>query len=253
MSTCLIVTGASGELGRAVLAAAIERPDVNTIIATTRRNSSASDCEKVRALHDVDLSQEVGVRRLTAAVEKIEANHLALLHCIGTFPVAAPLHKHALDDVGSIMAANVTTFIGAVKALLPSMRKVRSGRVVAFTSHTQDAAYPFLGPFNMSKAALRSAVQTLSHENARFGIAANAIAVATLQTAVERQIKPAGSYEDWVPVEGLAAFAIDLCTAFPPHVNGTELQFWTYSPSFFGESVLTRNSLEIAEMDPADD
>ncbi|AXQ30201.1 SDR family oxidoreductase [Solimonas sp. K1W22B-7] len=250
MSTCLIITGAAGELGRIVLSAAANRSDVDCIIATTRSRSLDVPWPKVTCLTGVDLSEDAGARKLAESLDKIPCDNIGLLHCAGAFPATAPLHRTTLATVAAVFAANSLTFLGAAKAVLPRMRRQRSGRLVAFTSHTQEAAYPFMGPFNMSKLALLSAVQTLANENARFGIAINAIAVATLQTETERRIKPTGTYDDWVPVNGLAAYAIDMATTMGIQVNGSEIQYWKYSQSFFGDSIFSRNSIDPEILDP---
>lgn len=253
MNTCVIITGAGGELGQQALASALDRPDVDHIIALTRGPQIDCDNTRCTSVTRADLTMASGISSLSAAVAANGTAHFGLLHCAGDFPVAGPLHSAGLDAVAKTFSANVLSFLGAVEAVVPTMRRVGRGGIVAFTSHTQAAAYPFLGAFNLSKAALLSAVQTLANENARFTIAANAIAIATLQTETERRIKPDGSYADWIPASEVAAYAIDLALAARPVVNGSEIQFWRHSDSFFGTSVFQRNSLDPARLDPDHD
>lgn len=253
MTICLVITGAAGELGRRALDAAVGRKDIDLVVATTRSRRLAAAGARCVGLEGLDLRDETGTARLAGAVAAANCTRLALLHCAGAFPSAAALHRTSHAAVADTFGANVLTFLGAARAVIPSMRRLGSGGIVAFTSHTQAAAYPFLGAFNMSKVALLSAIQTVANENARFGIAANAIAVATLQTETERRIKPGGPYEDWVPVDSVAPYAIDLALAETNSVNGSEIQYWRYSRSFFGASVLERNSLDPAVLDPDHD
>lgn len=253
MTSCVVITGAAGELGRIVLHAALADPGIDHVIATSRRRPILAQARKLTCLTDLDLSAASGVDQLSSAVHRLSGKRLGLLHCAGGFPPVEPLHRTELSEVADAFGANTLTFIAAAQAVLPHMRRQGVGRLVAFTSHTQDAAYPFLGPFNLSKAALRSAVVTLANENARHGIAVNAIAVATLQTETERQIKPAGSYQDWVPVGGLADYALRLATTEQVQINGNELHYWGYSRSFFEQSVFGRNSIDPEALDPRDD
>lgn len=251
MSTCLVITGAAGELGKKVLEAALADPSIDRVIATSRARSIVGQSKKLVTLPGLDLSGP-SHGDLAAAVDQFDATDVGLLHCAGAFPAPAPLHRTSLTEVTSAFSANTLSFLGAATAVLPYMRRRRVGRVVAFTSHTQGAAYPFMGSFNLSKAALLSAVRTLANENARHGVAVNALAIATLQTQTEREIKPAGAYEDWVSVEGLAEYAIYLATKEQTRLNGNQLHYWGYSRSFFEQSIFDRNSLDLDVLDSPD-
>ena len=246
----LIITGATGELGSGVLRAALAREDIDLVIATSHSRPIQATSDKLVKLESLDLASPLGIVQLTELLSSFGKAKSGLLHCAGSFPDPMALHRMDTLQISSVIAANTLTFLGAAKAILPQMRLAEWGRLVAFTSHTQGAAYPFLGAFNLAKAALLSAVHTLAHENARFGIACNAIAVATLRTEVERHIKPQGRYEDWVSVDELSKYAIELAFSESSNVNGSELHYWTYSESFFSESVFERNSLDIKGRDP---
>jgi NAD(P)-dependent dehydrogenase (short-subunit alcohol dehydrogenase family) len=246
----LIVTGATGELGSGVLRAALAQEDIDLVIATSYSRPIYTTSDKLVTLENLDLVSPAGTAQLTELLSDLGTAQIGLLHCAGSFPEPMALHRMDALEISSVFAANTLTFLGAAKATLPHMRAAEWGRLIAFTSHTQGAAYPFLGAFNLAKAALLSAVHTLAHENARFGIACNAIAVATLMTEVERRIKPQGRYEDWVSVDELSKYAIDLALSESSNVNGSELHYWKYSESFFSESVFERNSLDIKFKDP---
>ena len=246
-----MVTGAAGWLGRAVMEQSTLRPSVGAVIAVYRRTPPPlSVPANATVLSATDLATAEGIRALRSAVEGCGLHDTALLHCAGAFPPAAALHNVGLDTVRQSLAANVESFVGAVSALVPIMRSGGRGRIVAFSSHTRREAYPFIGAFNIAKAALEAAVQTVANENARFGITANTISVATLQTDEERRIKPAGRYADWVPPETLSEFALDIALSGKAGLNGSELHYWLYSSSFFGESVFARNSIDPSEIDP---
>lgn len=249
MTNCLIVTGAAGELGIHVLRQALAHPKVDRVIATSRSRPIRELSDKLVVLPDVDLAHESGVQVLCEALKQVGDSRIGLLHCAGSFPPAGPLHKTSLNDLCDVFRDNLMTFLGTVQAIVPHMREVKWGRLVAFTSHTQDAAYPFIGPFSLSKAALWSAIKTIANENARFGITCNAIAVATLKTETERRIKPSGRFDDWVPVEGLAAYAVEMALSEVAQVNGSEIQYWQYSDSFFQQSVFDRNSIDMKTID----
>jgi len=253
MATCVVVTGAGGELGRSLLLDCANRTDIDRVVATTRMRSIEAVSQNQVVLPDLELTSPEGVARLRSELENIQMDRLGLVHCAGVFPMPQALHRHSLTTVGESFASNVLSFLGAVQAVLPVMRRLHDGRVVAFTSHTLQESYPFFGAFNLSKAALLSAIRTLANENARFGVAVNALAIATLQTETERRIKPGGPYDDWVPPDGVSHYALDLATSDRESLSGSEIHLWRYSSKFFGGSVFDRNSLVENEMDPEND
>lgn len=243
-----MVTGASGPLGSAVLRAAAATFGVTRVIGVYRtcRPSLPSENDLI----GVNLATNGGSNKLAAALEQISETQLALVHCAGYFPPFAPIHRAGLSQTTQAIASNTLSFIGALQAVIPEMRRRRWGRVLAFSSHTANQNYPFCGSFTMAKAALESAVQVVANENARFGIAANTLSLATLQTEAEQKLKPSGHYEDWISPDDAAKYALDLVTSHPPLLNGSTLQFWGYSSSYFGNSVLARNDLKLEEIDP---
>lgn len=252
MNKCLIITGAAGELGQHVVRTSLARADIDTIFVVTRRRRVGISDPRIIELCNVDLTRESDILRMSKVSESLHNVRIGLIHCAGSFPKLGVLHKSPLSLTKRIFAENVLSFIGATRAIIPAMRRNGCGGILAFTSHTQSAAYPFMGPFNLSKTALLSAVQTIANENSRFSIAANALAIATLQTETERNIKPTGAFADWVPAEEVARFAADLVLFGSAAVNGSEIQFWRHSDSFFGRSVFDRNSIHPQKLDPDD-
>jgi NAD(P)-dependent dehydrogenase (short-subunit alcohol dehydrogenase family) len=246
--TCLIVTGAGGILGTALARAGAKRPDVTRVIAVSRVAADVAEADHI--LPGIDLATEEGVLSFRSAVGGIEEDHLALAHAAGRFTGFAPLHRTGLATVRTSLEGNLLSFIGAVEAILPAMRARRGGSIFAFSAKTRDENYPFMGSFNLAKAALESAVQTVANENARFGITANIIRLATLKTEVERAIKPAGDFEGWLDPDRAAETTLNVMLMGDASLNGSRLDLWDYSRSFFGSSMLARNSLRLAEIDP---
>lgn len=243
----LIVTGAGGWLGREIADAARSR--VGHVIAVYKGEAPEA-AAGLTTLGGVDLATQDGVQRLAQEVARAATGRLALVHCAGSFPLPKPVHSMGLENFEQSLRANALSFVGAVTAIVPAMRRRKHGRIVAFSSHTRGDNYPFFGAFNAAKAALESAVLTVAHENARFGICANAVCVATLQTEEERRIKPRGLYADWLSTKTVSELALDLAQSADVALNGSMLQYWRHSASFFGSSVFERNSIDVDEIDP---
>lgn len=246
--TCLIVTGASSVLGKAVIVAARSDPSVARVICTYR--GSVPEEIGPDVLTGLDLVTDKGIAQLSGALKELDGCSLALVHCAGLFPPFQPIHRTSLDAIGAAFDSNTRSFIGAIHAVLPEMRRRMWGRIVAFSSHTASQNYPYAGAFNIAKAGLEAAVQVVANENARFGISANTLLVATLQSERERALKPNGRFDDWVAPEDVAKFALTTALSETSHLNGSSLHFWRYSASYFGTSILERNALRVEDIDP---
>lgn len=246
---CLIVTGASGFLGKAIVDFAVKDPRVSHVIAVHRRpcGKTKGNCEN---LGSTNLATDAGIARLQRKIERRSESKLALVHCAGDFPALSPLHAVPLTDLRTTIDNNLTSFLGAMKASLPSMRRNGWGKLLAFSSHARIEHYPYMGAFNLAKAALESAVRTAANENARFGISANTILIATLKTDTERGLKPKGSFDDWLEPSDVASFSLDIISTEGCHLNGSLLHYWQHSDSFFGQSAFERNSIDMGKIDP---
>lgn len=249
--TCVIVAGAAGFLGKALVRAAEAAPEVSRVLAVTRRPDSRV-LEGSDVLGGIDLADPGGIAALRDVIERFDEPRIALVHCVGNFPKLAPLHRTPLSDFTGTVDSNLTTFVGAMQAVMPAMRRRRWGRLIAFSAHARAENYPFMGSFNIAKAALEAAVQTAANENARYGIAVNAISIATLNTEVEKELKPTGSFSDWLDPAEVASFALEMALSGPIHLNGSIIHYWHHSDSFFGESAFARNSIDRDLLDPED-
>jgi NAD(P)-dependent dehydrogenase (short-subunit alcohol dehydrogenase family) len=249
VETCVIVAGAAGFLGNALVRAAEAAPEVSRVLAVTRR-PDVRGLEGSDVRGGIDLADPNGIAVLREAIEGLDEPRIALIHCVGNFPRLAPLHRTSLEDFTRTIDSNLTTFVGVMQAVVPAMRRRRWGRLLAFSAHARAENYPFMGSFNVAKAALEAAVQTAANENARYGIAVNAISIATLNTEVEKELKPTGSFSDWLEPADVAGFALDLALSGPIHLNGSIVHYWHHSDSFFGESAFARNSIDRDTLDP---
>ena len=246
----VIVTGATGTLGRALVAAAAKRQDIERIVAVCRSESPEPVAGASLLLTGIDLVEEKGVAAMRSAIGRGGHGQIVLVHAAGHFSGFTPLHTVRRADLSANLAGNVLSFIGAVEATIPAMRAGRDGRVVGFSAKTLDESYPFMGPFNLSKAALESAVRTLANENARFGIAVNIFRLATLKTEAEAKVKPNGDFEGWLDPDWVAVEVLKLTLASSSALNGNRFDLWNYSESFHGNSMLARNSLTLETIDP---
>jgi NAD(P)-dependent dehydrogenase (short-subunit alcohol dehydrogenase family) len=102
--------------------------------------------------------------------------------------------SHELWD--EVIAVNLTGVWNSIKAVLPSMRERRYGRVIVTSSSVARHPVPNLGPYTAAKAGLVSLIKALSMEHFREGITANAVAPAIVKTKI---VMNEANYKIFVP------------------------------------------------------
>ncbi len=161
-----LVTGASGTLGRAVVAALVA--DGFAVVGTGRRAAAVDGATYVAG----DLLDE-GFR---ASLVREDAPPLVLVHCAGHRFTYARLHAFAQVDLAGLRAVDEDAFRDLAARCLPWMMGARFGRIVAVTSLAAQISGPGSAPYTAVKAAVEGLVRGLAVDYGRFGITANAVA-----------------------------------------------------------------------------
>lgn len=235
-----VVAGANGFLGAAMVRRLARRAEARVIASTRALQEVDADAPRVVYCSHVDLASVEGVEKLATAVR---ANAQGRVHAINAAGLFAGYHRLLdtdMTEAQAVMSANVLTTIGLAKATLPSMIASGGGHFVAFTSHTDAAAYPLMATFSAAKMAVESLVRSIANEHAKDGIVSNSIALATLNSQDERRLKPFGDHQAWLTEEQVTEYIIELTQSKTRALNGNALHLFNYSPSFFEQSYFDR-------------
>lgn len=174
-----LVTGSSSGIGRATadaLAAAGWR-----VTGGSRREQTAAGWTPVTLDVTDDASVEGAVSALLAREGRIDA----LVHCAG-ISVAGAVEDVALEEAAHQIATNYLGAVRLLRAVLPTMRARRSGRIVVVGSIGGIIALPFIAHYSASKFALDGLVEALRHELAPFGIQATILHPGDVRTDISR-------------------------------------------------------------------
>ena len=200
----MVVTGASGALGRAVVAALLEAgaechlPHVEPEARDPRPH-----------VHDtpaVDLTHEGAVQRYYAALPPIWASvHLAGGFCFG------PITGTTLDDLQAQLDINLVTAFLCCREAVRHLRaggRVRAaggsggagaagGRIVNVSSRAAVAPAAGVAAYAAAKAAVSALTQALAVEVADDGILVNAVAPSIIDTPANRAAMPDADHARW--------------------------------------------------------
>lgn len=187
----VIITGAAGELGRAVVAAFERLGD--TICAIDQSEGPVSGVPNVRTI-GVDLGDPHQTR---AAIANQVAKHGkidALVHLVGGFSWI-PVMDSTLEDWASLHAVNIGTTLNAIHAATPHI--CAGGAIVCVGAAGAQPARAGMAPYGATKAGVARIVEALSEELKDRKIRVNAVAPAIIDTARNRADLPDADPAEW--------------------------------------------------------
>jgi 3-oxoacyl-[acyl-carrier protein] reductase len=215
----VIVTGASGALGAAVVAALRARGErVGAIDHTASTTAPTADLCRVGG---VDLSDAA---QAAAAVESV-AQHFGQLD--GLINVAGAFAYETVADGNPatwsrLYAINVLTAVNASRAAIPHLAKSRAGRIVNVGAMAALRAGAGMGPYAASKAGVHRLTEALAAE-LKGKVTVNAVLPSTIDTPANRRDMPDADFSAWVTLDELAAVMLFLASDAASAVTGALL------------------------------
>jgi len=165
------ITGVSSGLGQALAEKLLE---TGACVIGTFRNEVARAAFEAQApgqsiglLLDVTDEAEVHSSVLNAVTR---TGGIDVLVNNAGFGLEGAIEEVTLDQVRQQFEVNVFGPIALIQAVLPYMRKRRTGHIVNITSMAGLTAFPSLGIYNASKYALEGLSEALAKEAAHLGI-----------------------------------------------------------------------------------
>jgi 3-oxoacyl-[acyl-carrier protein] reductase len=194
-----LVTGASRGIGRATAIALASRGAA--VVAAARGANAQGTAEAITAAGgraraaDVDVTDGASVERAVAAALEAHGRLDILVNNAGITRDQLMLRMKR-DDWDAVIATNLTAAFTCVQAVLKTMVKQRSGRIISITSVVGQAGNPGQANYAASKAGLIGLTKALALELASRNITVNAVAPGMIDTDMTRAIA-AQAHETW--------------------------------------------------------
>ncbi|MGA2435604.1 MAG: SDR family NAD(P)-dependent oxidoreductase [Bryobacteraceae bacterium] len=213
----VLITGASGGLGVAVVAAFLEAGANVTGVFRTGP-SPAPGHPRFRAI-DADLTTASGAARVVR-----ECGHVdVLLHLVGGFAGGKPVAETDDETWNRMLNLNLNAAFYMARALLPGMLAANYGRIAAIASRTAVEPVATLSAYGASKAALVALVRTIALEVKQTGITANTVLPSVIDTPPNRAANPGADFSKWVSPESIARLLVWLASDQAADVNGAAI------------------------------
>lgn len=227
----VLITGATGDLGRAVARAFAGE---GAYLVLTARQQGALDTlaaklgirEQRFLAYAADLTNPDAVHSLVEAAEQRFGHVDVLAHVAGGFATNNPVAELDVERWQRMLQLNLETAVSVARAVLPGMIARQYGKIVFVGSRTAQQPFPGSLGYAVSKAGLEVGVKTLAAENKRQGINVNMITLTMLDTETNRKANPKGKVENWVDPADAAAVIRFLASDEARAIHGGVVPVW---------------------------
>jgi NAD(P)-dependent dehydrogenase (short-subunit alcohol dehydrogenase family) len=198
------ITGSSTGFGRLLAEQALAAGEC--VAATARNTDKISDLERQYPTRAKAIRLNVTDKNeVAAAVEQAVSafGHIDVLVNNAGYGLIAALEEASEDEIRRQVETNVHGVIHVTQAVLPHMRKQRSGHIVNISSVGGLVSTPGLGYYNLTKFAVEGMSGALAQEVAPLGIHVTAIEPGPFRTdfagrSVESGAKEISDYAESV-------------------------------------------------------
>jgi NAD(P)-dependent dehydrogenase (short-subunit alcohol dehydrogenase family) len=215
----VVVTGASGALGRVVAEAALARGA--RVAGVDHAASQIPAAENRIELGGVDLTDAAQARKAVDAVVAHFGRLDALINIAGGFAFEAVAEGDPKTWQRMYML-NVVTALNASRSALPHLAAAGSGRIVNVGAMGALQAGAGMGAYAASKAGVHRLTEALAVEW-KGRITVNAVLPSTIDTAANRASMPKADFAKWVTPDELANVILFLTSDAASAVTGALL------------------------------
>jgi NAD(P)-dependent dehydrogenase (short-subunit alcohol dehydrogenase family) len=221
----IVVTGASGALGRVVMDRAIRSGARVAAVDHASQPLSANGPDQLE-IGGVDLSDPAQAGKAIDAVAAHFGGLDALINVAGGFvfetvadgSTQAPPNQHW----EKMHRLNLLTALNASRSAIPHLVKSSAGRIVNIGALGALHAGAGMGPYAASKAGVHRLTETLAAE-LKGKVTVNAVLPSTIDTPANRASMPDADFHKWVTAEELANVILFLASNEASAVTGALL------------------------------
>jgi len=221
----VLVTGASGNLGRAV-AAAFAELGANIALVDRRRESleRTYGAENDRRLFvTADLLDQDQVSAAVASVMARYARIDVLCNIAGGFRMGDPVHATSDADWNFLFDINARTLLHASRAVVPRMLDAGGGRIVNVGAWAAQHGAAGKGAYVAAKSAVVRLTESMALELRERGVNVNCVLPTIIDTPDNRASMPGADPARWVAPADLASVIVFLASDAARAVHGAAL------------------------------
>ncbi len=229
----VVVTGAAGNLGKAVSQAFAERGasvamldlsagSIDAAIAALPQGAKARGFE-------VNLLDAASVNNAIQAVMDEFGSIDVLANIAGGFTMGPHIQDTEDKAWDFMMNLNARSVFYTSRATLPHLHRNGGGRIINVSARAALEGKGRMGPYCASKAAVKTLTESLAAENKFDNITVNCILPGTIDTPQNRNDMPDADFDKWVPPAALADVVLFLASDAARCVTGAAIPVYGQS------------------------
>ncbi|MBP0623450.1 SDR family NAD(P)-dependent oxidoreductase [Cupriavidus consociatus] len=214
----VLVTGARGNLGRAV-AHAFAQAGARVVLL----DRHAAPLPEVGSGHlalQADLLDADSLGTAIGAAMQACGRIDVVCNLAGGFAMGTGIHETSADDWNRLFDMNVGTVLNMARAVVPHMLAAGGGAIVNVGANSAARGLAQMGAYCASKDALARVTESMSAELRDQGIRVNAVLPSILDTPENRQAMPDADTSRWVGLDALADVILFLASDAARAVQG---------------------------------
>jgi len=217
------VTGAAGNLGRAVAQAFASRGASLILVDhddRTLRSAYGGDAEgrrlvRANLLDTSSVAQALGGGQFP----RIDV----LCNIAGGFKMGEPVHETTRETWELMLDLNARSVINTARAVVPGMIAAGYGKIVNIAALAALAGKANMGAYSASKSALIRLTESMSAELRDQGINVNCVLPSIIDTPQNRAAMPEADPARWVAPEALAEVVVFLASDGASAIHGAAI------------------------------
>ena len=202
----VMVTGAAGNLGRAVAQVFSDGGDRLVLVDRSHEALAAAfgGDSDARMLAGVDLLNQDAVHALAQAALERFGRIDVLCNVAGGFRMGEAVHEMSDVTWDFLFDLNARSVLHAVRAVVPHMLTLGGGKVVNVGALSAQKGVAQMGAYTASKAVVARLTEAMAGELRTRGINVNCVLPSIIDTPENRQAMPEADPAQWVAPTDLA-------------------------------------------------
>lgn len=227
----VVVTGAAGNLGQAVVKAFINfRASVCGLDFRSWRydeqESVPGTWKSYFVFADIDVTDRERMKSLADRIHDEVGAVDILVNTVGGFSSGECVHEISTETWQRMFRLNVQSFLSASAAFVPHMLEKGGGKIISIGAKAALKGILKAGAYSSSKATLLRLTESMAAELKSSNIQVNCVLPGTIDTPENRQDMPGADFSKWVSPEQVADVILFLCSHSSDRITGAAIPIY---------------------------
>lgn len=224
----VMVSGAGGNLGRAVSAAFLAAGAHLVLLehahgALTEASPGLADSPEQLLMEGFDVTDPVQVAAAVQQVQERFGRLDVLVNTVGGYRAGTPLHETPFETWDLMMNLNARSVFTMCRAVIPAMLARQRGKIINIAAGSALKGSANSSAYGAAKTAVARLTESMAAEYKQSGLNINAILPSALDTPQNRAAMPKADFNAWVTPAAMAQVILFLASPAADPINGVLL------------------------------